>query len=294
MRQPELGFLMLSSHLGKPSRDILTVSQLRSLALAMKQADFRDADRDLREDDLIRGGFDMLMAQRIVKLLDDTELLEAYLFQADRYDCHPLTWAGANYPGILRNRLGEEAPGCIWARGDVSVLEGKLLSLVGSRDLHGPNFRFARAFGAQAARQGFVLVSGDARGADRTAQDAALSAGGMVVSVIADDLRAHEASMRHLYLSEDDFDAPFRSSRALSRNRLIHALPRAVFVAQSSLHIGGTWSGTYRNLRKRYSDVFVFDDGSAAAAELCDLGAKPCTVDDLQDLNFLLSSGHCL
>lgn len=294
MRAPELGFLMLSSHMGQPSRDILTVSQLRALAYAMKHAEISDADRDLREDDLIRVGFDMLMAQRIVKLLDARELLEAYLLQADRYDCYPLTWAGANYPGILRERLREDAPGCIWARGDVSILDGKLLSLVGSRDLHEPNFRFAQTVGRQAALQGFTLVSGDARGADRTAQDAALCAGGNVISVIADDLREHEADAHRLFLSEDDFDAPFRSCRALSRNRVIHALPQAVFVAQSSLHTGGTWSGTYRNLKKRYSDVFVFDDGSAAAAELCDLGAKPCTVDDLQDLDFLLSSGHCL
>ncbi len=294
MRQPELGFLMLSSHLGDSTRDILTVSQLRNLAIAMKQADFQDADREVREDDLIRVGFDMLLAQRIVKLLDSQELLEAYLTQADRYDCYPLTWAGANFPGILRQRLREDAPGCIWARGDVSLLDGKMLSLVGSRDLQEPNSFFARAFGAQAARQGFTLVSGDARGADRTAQDAALLAGGKVISVIADDLREHEATMHHLYLSEDDFDAPFRTSRALSRNRLIHALPEAVFVARSSLHTGGTWSGTYRNLKKHYSDVFVFDDGSAAASELCDLGAKPCTMDDLSDLNSLLSSGHCL
>lgn len=294
MREPELGFLMLASHLGDSSRGILTVSRLRRLAQAMKQAEFQDANRDLREDDLIREGFDMLLAQQIVKLLSDRALLDAYLIQADRYDCYPLTWAGANYPGILRRRLREDAPGCIWARGDVSCLDGEMLSLVGSRDLCEPNRRFAQRFGAEAARQGFTLVSGDARGADRTAQDAALSAGGKVVSVIADDLRKSVPNAHMLYLSEDDFDARFTSARALSRNRVIHALPQATFVAQCSLHTGGTWSGSLRNLKKHYSNLFVFDDGSEAAAELCDMGAKPCTMDDLQDINSLLSSGHCL
>lgn len=294
MREPELGFLMLVSHLGDSSRGILTVSRLRRLAQAMKQAEFQDANRDLREDDLIREGFDMLLAQQIVKLLSDRAQLDAYLIQADRYDCYPLTWAGANYPGILRRRLREDAPGCIWARGDVSCLDGEMLSLVGSRDLCEPNRRFAQRFGAEAARQGFTLVSGDARGADRTAQDAALSAGGKVVSVIADDLRKSVPNAHMLYLSEDDFDARFTSARALSRNRVIHALPQATFVAQCSLHTGGTWSGSLRNLKKHYSNLFVFDDGSEAAAELCDMGAKPCTTDDLQDINSLLSSGHCL
>lgn len=294
MRAPELGFLMLSSRLGQSGRDILTVSQLRRLAQAMKYAEAEDADRPLREDDLMKAGFDMVFSQRIVQLLDAQDLLTAYLCEADRYDCVPLTWAGANYPTILRKRLQEDAPACLWARGDASILEMPMLSLVGSRDLRQPNARFAELLGRQAALQGFALVSGNARGADRTAQDAALRCGGSVVSVIADDLRKVPVQAHTLYVSEDDFDARFTAARALSRNRVIHSLPRAVFVAQCSLHSGGTWSGTTRNLKKGYSQVFVFDDGSQSFCELCDLGARPCTMADLLDLPSLLATGHGL
>lgn len=294
MRAPELGFLMLSSHLGVPGRDILTVSQLRQLAVAMKNAEADDPDRPLCEGDLIRAGFDMIFARRIVTLLESEETLTQYLSGADTFDCVPMTWAGVNYPGILRMRLREDAPGCLWARGDVSILDSPRISLVGSRELNPVNARFAEALGYQAARQGFALVSGDARGADRTAQSAALDAGGSVIAVIADDLRKSVPNAHMLYLSEDDFDARFTSARALSRNRVIHALPQATFVAQCALHTGGTWSGSLRNLKKHYSDLFVFDDGSEAAAALCDMGAKPCTMDDLQDINSLLSTGHCL
>lgn len=294
MTPPELGFLMLSSHLGDPSRDVLTVSQLRRLSQAMKSAQTADPDRPLREDDLMRAGFDMVFSQRVLKLLDSEEMLMDYLSEADEYDCVPLTWAGQNYPHVLRRKLSDDAPGCIWARGNTGLLEKPMLSLVGSRELSPLNGRFAHELGRQAALQGFALVSGDARGADRTAQEGALCAGGAVIAVVADDLRSHGPSENTLFLSEEDFDARFLSCRALSRNRIIHALPMATFVAQTDLHTGGTWSGSIRNLKSGYSDLFVFDDGSPGAMALCDLGAKPCTFADLQDLRNLFASGHCL
>ena len=46
-----------------------------------------------------------------------------------------------------------------------------------------------------------------------------------------------------------------------------------VFVAQSDVGTGGTWSGCTQNLRHGWSPVICFRDGSAAAQALEDLGA---------------------
>ena len=128
--------------------------------------------------------------------------------------------------------------------------------------------------GRQAALQGYALVSGNARGADRTAQEACLAAGGWVISVVADGLDKQTARERMLYLSEDGFEEAFSAARALSRNRVIHALGCKTFVAQCSYRKGGTWDGTVKNLRFGWSPVFCFRDGSAAAELLAQMGAE--------------------
>ena len=162
-----------------------------------------------------------------------------------------------------------------------------MISLVGSRDLRGINRAFAEAVGCEAARQGIALVSGNARGADRTAQEACLAAGGKVICVVADELEKYPLEKNTLYLSEDSFDLPFSSQRALSRNRVIHTLGYLTIVAQCSMGTGGTWDGTTRNLRNGWSPVYCFSDGSAAGEELRQLGATLISKEQLTDLSGL-------
>lgn len=294
MTQPELGFLMLASHLGQPDRQLLTVSQLRRLASAMRNAHGRGEDRPLCQEDLIRCGFDLLLSQRVIELLEDDALLEEYLLEAHRKDCIPLTWVSPLYPGAVRECLRDEAPGCIWAKGNTGLLARPAISVVGSREPDVSNLSFAFEVGRQAAKQGFVLISGNARGSDQAAQAGALEAGGDVISIVADKLCTHPENEHILYLSEDDFDAGFTAARALSRNRLIHSMGKAVFVAQSSLHTGGTWSGTYRNLRSGWRPVYVLDDESAASDALQELGARGCQQSDIPAILKAVAEEHTI
>ena len=180
-----------------------------------------------------------------------------------------------------------ESPGCLWCKGDLSLLEKPKVSLVGSRELLPENRDFAREMGRQAALQGYVLVSGNARGADQTAQNACLEAGGCVISVVADALADHSLRENMLYLSEEDFDAPFSAQRALSRNRIIHSLGQMTFVAQCGYQAGGTWDGTVRNLRFGYSPVYCYQDRSPAQELLTQMGAQSIRKEQLNDLSSL-------
>jgi DNA processing protein len=166
-------------------------------------------------------------------------------------------------------------------------LEKPKISLVGSREIRQENRDFAWEVGRQAALQGYALVSGNARGADKIAQSAALRHGGTVISVVADALSEKAERENVLFLSEEDYDQPFSTQRALRRNRVIHALGEVTLVAQSDLGIGGTWSGTTANLKAGWSSVYCFDDGSDAARELEQMGAILITADGLQDLHIL-------
>ena len=278
----ERGFLLLTSKLGCPNRKPLTVPQLRDLFLRSSLMERSDPSRELDARDLIAIGYSAEVAANMVGLLRETLLLEGYMKLAKKANCIPITRATDVYPAMLRNRLGMDSPGVLWAKGDTEILQFPAVSLVGSRQLLAANRAFAEAVGMEAARQGYTLVSGNARGADVFAQNACLAAGGRVISVVADSLENHNLQENILYLSENSFDEEFSAQRALSRNRVIHSLGRITLVAQCDLEKGGTWDGTVKNLQKNWSPVFCFDDGSAAAIELSRRGAKLISLSQLE------------
>ena len=290
MNARERGFLLLSSHLGNPDRKPLTVPQLRTLADRMRLMGKPVEDRDLNMQDLLALGYGSDFAMRILCLLEEEDLLEHYLYKGRNAGCIPVTRVTDGYPLILRKRLGLDSPGCLWCKGDLRLLDSPGIALVGSRELLQPNRDFAEEVGRQAARQGLTLVSGNARGADRTAQESCLQAGGNVISVVADELSKQPQRDHVLYVSEEDFEAEFSAQRAISRNRVIHALGRMVFVAQSNLGKGGTWDGTVKNLRFGWSPVLCFRDGSDAALQLEQMGAYLVDTRDVLDFGTLQES----
>lgn len=262
----------------------MTLAQFRNLTLQARQMERPAVDRQMEICDLVAMGYDLLTAEHILNLLSQETQLERYLEQGAMRDCYPITRVSDRYPQALRQRLGANAPGCLWAKGDIALLETPALSLVGSRELQPVNRDFAVEIGRQAALQGITLVSGNARGADQVAQESCLANGGKVISVVADRLDKCPLQRNVLYLSEDGFDLPFSSQRALSRNRIIHALGHCVFVAQVRAHKGGTWSGSTRNLKEGWSPVLCLADGTDGYRALIQEGARAVTLSELPDL----------
>ncbi len=287
MNPREQGFLLLTGMLGDPERKPLTVAQFRTLAARVQSMNKPAEDRELTETDLVSLGYDREFSGRILLLLSQQEQLKWYLQTGKRKGCLPITRISPEYPQSLRTRLGLDGPGSLWAKGDISFLKTPCISLVGSRDLFPENRAFAEELGMQAAKQGYVLVSGNARGADRTAQDSCLAHGGKVISIVADSLENCLPRENILYLSENGFDIGFSAQRAHSRNRVIHCLGQTVFVAQSNLHKGGTWHGTVHNLQHRWSPVFCFDDRSESVSAFCAMGAVAVSAADLNNIENL-------
>lgn len=287
MRAPEKGFLLLTSFLGNPERKPLTVAQLRTLALRVRESDFCGVDRELTCKDLVGLGYSGEMARRITDLMNEEQLLDRYLRSGEKCGCIPLSRISDGYPEILRKRLGLDSPGCLWAKGNRELLNTPMIALVGSRDIRTPNKDFARQVGERAAQLGITLVSGNARGADRIAQTACLQNGGNVICVVADSLLDKKADDRILFLSEDGYELDFSAQRAISRNRVIHALGEKTFVAQVDLGKGGTWDGSVRNLKNQWSPLYCFNDRSDAAGELQQMGATLVTNEALQDIRNL-------
>lgn len=287
MTGPEQGFLLLTSTLGDPDRRPLTIAQFRGLAKRAAEAEREVAARELDVSDLEKLGYDSVMSQRIYGLLSGANSLREYLRRAEACDCFPVTRLNPCYPLSVRKRLGLDSPGVLWAKGDVTLLNRPAVSVIGSRELFAENQKFAQEAGRRIALQGYVLVSGNARGADKVAQDAALEAGGQVISVVADSLQKKSLRENLLYLSLDEFDATFSAQRALRRNHVIHTMSCLTIAAQCSLEKGGTWDGILTNLKSGWSPVCLFDDNSKAATELQNRGVCLITAEDMKDLSLL-------
>lgn len=294
MNEAERGYLLLTCFLGIPDRRVITPAQLRNLTNRVRGSEHSEQDRDLETADLLALGYSRADADRILALLSEDDLLEGYLRDAAKAGCVPLSRVSPDYPSALTRKLGADAPGCLWAKGDLTLLRQPCIALVGSRELHSENERFARTVGEQAAKQGYVLLSGNAKGADQTAQESCLAAGGRVISVVADRLDTKPERKNVLWLSEQGFDLPFSAVRALSRNRVIHCMGQAVIAAQCSYRTGGTWDGSLNNLKHEWSRLWCFRDGSKAVVELSQLGAREIGFEDLADLTGLTKQEETL
>jgi len=279
--------LLLCADLGDGQKP-LTPAQFRRLrvhVLARPEGE-APAERTLEEADLRALGLEASFARRVAALLDREAALDAYLRVGRELDVSPVTRVSPLYPARLR-LLGQDAPTVLFCRGDSSLLQRPAVALVGSRELTEAGRTFARRVGELAALEGFVLVSGNARGADQTAQEACLAAGGAVISVLPDSLADHDpAGERVLFVSEQGWHLPIAPYRALDRNRLIHALGEKTLAAQSRL-TGGTWSGSLENLRRGWSPLFVNEAGGPGCARLIALGANPVRLETLDSLRAL-------
>jgi predicted Rossmann fold nucleotide-binding protein DprA/Smf involved in DNA uptake len=194
------------------------------------------------------------------------------------------------YPSRFKRVLGKRTPIALYFSGREELLNTRrTIAIIGSRDASPEALDGARRAAAFFARQGYVLVSGNARGIDQTAEDSALEAGGGVVSVLPQGLldkatlsllRKRNRSLldgQLALLSELHPKARWQGRFAMMRNRLIVALADFVLVAQTGLkekHSEGkvTQSGTWAGAEEAHAlgrRVFVFDlptEGNLALA----------------------------
>ena len=248
-----------------------------SLARRARAAGIGEEDplRDVTVKDVRRLGYSEYEAGHIVSLLGRERQLDGYLLAAEKADVTVITRLDTRFPQRLREQLGARCPAALFCRGDLRLLQRPCISVVGLRHLASPGAQFAAQAGRLAAREGFTLCSGDAMGADRTAQEACLSNGGSVLIFPATELVYCPIRKNTLYAAEGGFELGFSAQRALGRNRFIHAMGEKTLVAQTGFGKGGTWNGSLDNLQHEYSPLFVFDDKSEGAQALCARGATP-------------------
>ncbi|CAI8046487.1 Protein Smf [Geodia barretti] len=145
---------------------------------------------------------------------------------------------------------------------------------------------YTREVASQVAQAGLTVISGAAKGVDRTAMNAALETGGQVVGVLAGDLertvmnreyRDLLVAERLVLLSPYEPSSGFNVGHAMQRNKVIYGLADAGLVVNAVVNRGGTWAGAVEQLRKYAVPVFVRSTGdpSEGLEALKVRGARP-------------------
>jgi predicted Rossmann fold nucleotide-binding protein DprA/Smf involved in DNA uptake len=198
-----------------------------------------------------------------------------------------------DYPGRLRDRLGDGAPPLLYAAGDVSLFSRKSLAIVGSRDVDEAGADVARRAARAAAERGMSVVSGGARGVDQLAMSAAWDADGAVLGVLSEGLeralrsgenRAAVLEGRALLCSPYKPTAGFSTGNAMGRNKIVYALSDVALVVASDEGSGGTWAGATEALKKHLAPIVAWmgDGAGTGNAALVTRGATP--VSDVTEL----------
>jgi DNA processing protein len=163
--------------------------------------------------------------------------------RCNRAGVRVLVHGATNYPVLLLD--DPLPPPIVFAQGDLALLEGRRVAIVGTRNATAAGRDTATTLGRQLADSHVHVISGLARGIDGCAHRGALQSGGAgrPIAVVASghDVvypREHSALWRRvaehgLLLSEAPPGTPPEAYRFPLRNRVIAALSEVVIVVES-------------------------------------------------------------
>ena len=213
-----------------------------------------------------------------------------------------MTRSDPDYPGRLKRLLRVESPPVLFGCGNRMLLERGGVAVVGSRNAAPDDLAYTEALGDAAARQGYSIVSGGARGVDQSAMLGALRSEGTAIGVLADSLmraatsakyRSHLVSGDLVLISPFNPEAGFNVGNAMSRNRYIYCLADAAVVVSSTPDKGGTWKGAIEGLTEAWVPLWVkrTKNSRSGNPRLVQRGAR-WMPDELTSLAFLLDSSY--
>lgn len=132
----------------------------------------------------------------------------------------------------------------VYYAGDLSILDMKCVSIVGTRDVSEEGFKRAHRLARELSEAGIVVVSGLAKGVDTAALTGAEKAGGRTVAVIGTPLNkaypAQNAALQERIWRDQLLLTPFAEGEAVfrsnfpKRNRVMAALSDATVIVEAS------------------------------------------------------------
>lgn len=152
------------------------------------------------------------------------------------------------YPGLLLELLGDDAPPLLTLVGNSSLLNDPSVGFCGARNASELGIQTAIDCAEQLVSLDIVVVSGNAAGVDKAAHFSALQAGGKTILVLPEGILHFRirSELREVWdwdnvlvLSEFQPGLPWHRRQAMQRNRTIIGLSLSTIVIEAGVS-GGT------------------------------------------------------
>lgn len=184
-------------------------------------------------------------------------------WQMPVYEGHYVTIIDDDYPKALL--LLEDPPFILFYKGDLGLLKGEYLGVIGSRLASQVGLDYT-SYLINKCPSRYGIVSGLAKGIDAAAHSNAIRTGRKTIGVIGcginrvypkeNRLLYESMSVDHLILSEYPDDAPPYASHFPWRNRIIAALAKRIIVVEAKEKSGTLL--TVNEALKLDKDIYVF------------------------------------
>lgn len=198
------------------------------------------------------------------------------------------------YPASVKSIMGSRSPAHLDMAGNLDILDTPGIGFGGSRKCSPKGLDTVRVSAEQAAKNDITVVSGNANGVDCKAHFSALESGGKTILVLAegldhfrvkDELKPVWDWNRVLVISQFLADDQWRVYRAMTRNKLIISLTRAMVLTEAG-STGGTIAAGKETLKIGMPLFISYYSGMPSYAKgnqiLLDRGAKNLT--DLEEV----------
>lgn len=152
----------------------------------------------------------------------------------------------------------------VFYQGELSILDHTTLGFSGQRDAGEESLAITRTLSREAARLGYTVVSGGARGIDMAAHTAVIEAGGRTAVILPQGLHTWSAPFvlanpevadNVLAISEDVPWEAWNTESAMRRNRMIVDLSDIFTVPQAGTSGGSHSTGMYALRKKKVTFV---------------------------------------
>ncbi|MEW2211054.1 DNA-processing protein DprA [Streptomyces globisporus] len=205
----------------------------------------------------------------LAKTLEEDQIAECQDKAAELYGrgIFAVIRGTSRYPEMLIHNEKASAP-VLFCYGNDKLLKAEGIGMCGSRAVSEMGMKAAIACGEEVSKRGLSVISGYAKGVDTATHLAALRSGGSTVIVLAegfDHFRVKQTFSDHfdlerlLVLSQFPPGQPWQAHAAMTRNKVIFGMGRALVVVEAGER-GGTLAAGEGAIRMG-RPVFVLNFG---------------------------------
>lgn len=160
------------------------------------------------------------------------------------------------YPQSVLQKMGDNAPPILYCKGYLPLLNQKGVSIVGARDVGDFEITITKSIAQKLAENGINVISGYAKGVDTSAHLGALEVHGTTTMILSfgvnhikikRELKDLNWEKNALFVTQFAPDEKFSGHNAMTRNKLVCAMSKAIVVIKSGPErdSSGKMSGTF-------------------------------------------------